>query len=267
MFRPHCWHWLAFVTVISRSVTLCRASLLVGLVTKDAAVLSSTSDFIKNGVAMRADYDWIRPVGAQCLVGLQGDSSDCNHVMSLLESANREHELMFADRPLSCKSIAYLFRRIVAVNLRSGQLRVCGMVAGWDTEKGRPTLYWLDSIGSVQEVPYGAHGDEFPFVWSLLDRKNSGTVRPGPATATATAAASAAVAAEGEGVVPAASSGLPNGFHTLSLDAAATVIDSCMAAARQRTSGRVGSYRIKCVTATGHRTLPSTSTSTPTPNG
>jgi hypothetical protein len=32
-----------------------------------------------------------------------------------------------------------------------------------------PRLYWLDEYGSIQQLPYGAHGYGSHFVWSILD--------------------------------------------------------------------------------------------------
>ena len=38
--------------------------------------------------------------------------------------------------------------------------------------KGKPLLYYLDSVGALQEVRYGSQGKEMAMVLSLLDRKN-----------------------------------------------------------------------------------------------
>lgn len=228
--------------MIGIGVIVVDASMLIGLITKDAALLSSTSDFNKNGVAMRADYDWIKQIGQNCLVGLQGDSSDCDYVVTQIESMNRDNELTYGDKSLSCRSIAHLFRRIIANNLRSRQLRVCALIAGWDHERNRPVLYWLDSIGSIQEVPYGAHGDEFPFVWSLLDRKNRAIQSSGPpAEPNPTCVIDRPVV----------------GFRSMDVAEATAVIDSCMRAARKRTMGRVGNFKTKCVTMGGCKELES----------
>lgn len=124
------------------------SSLLIGVVTKDAAIISSTSVFTKNGVAMREDFDWIRQLGDDCLVGIQGDSSDCEFLLSQLESSNRDHEMKFG-RSLTCQSAAHLCRKIIAKYLRSGQLKVCALIAGWNSEQNCPLLYWLDSIGKI----------------------------------------------------------------------------------------------------------------------
>ena len=246
-----------------------RASLMIGMVTKDAAILSSTSDFNKNGVAMRADYDWIQQIGQHCLMGLQGDPSDCNFIASQIEAINREHELTYNDRSLSCRSIAHLFRKIIANHLRKNRLQVCAMIAGWDHERDCPVLYWLDSIGSLQEVPYAAHGHEFPFVWSLLDSKNREAsalvskmdTTDGLISDTDHVPSSETISTSicDHRSSPPSSLSSRSGFRDLTINDALAVVDSCFAAARKRTMGRCGSFQIKSVTNKGcsnhHRSL------------
>ena len=117
--------------------------------TKDAAIIGSSSVFDKNGVAMSEDYEWVRQLGDDCLVGVQGDSSDCEYLLSQLESASRDHALTFG-HSLSCRSVAHLCRRIIAKFLRSSQLKVSVLIAGWNNDISQPSLFWLDSIGTGQ---------------------------------------------------------------------------------------------------------------------
>jgi 20S proteasome alpha/beta subunit len=133
--------------VIASLMTLISSSLLIGVVTKDAAIISSTNVFEKNGVAMRGDYDWIRQLGEECLVGVQGDSSDCDFLLTQLESSNGEHLLRYG-RSLPSKSIANLCRKIIAKYLRVNQLKVSVLIAGWNRDENCPSLHWLDSIGA-----------------------------------------------------------------------------------------------------------------------
>jgi 20S proteasome alpha/beta subunit len=51
-------------------------------------------------------------------------------------------------------------------------LRVSVLIAGWNKVDDRPVLYWLDSIGALQEVPYAVQGGEFQLLLGLLDRKD-----------------------------------------------------------------------------------------------
>ena len=227
---------------------------------------------------MRADYDWIHQIGQHCLMGLQGDASDCNFISSHIEAINREHELTYNDRSLSCRSIAHLFRKTIADHLRKNRLQVCAMIAGWDRERDCPVLYWLDSIGSLQEVPYAAHGNEFPFVWSLLDSKNreastsvsrvdtSDTQIHDNEVLTAdkdhipsSATISTSICDDQLSLPPPSTSSSISGFRGLNVNDALAVVDSCFAAARKRTMGRCGSFQIKSVTKKGcdihHRSL------------
>ena len=138
-----------FLVLVSTVNTLfASSSLLIGVVTKDSVILSSNNVFSKNGVAMRGDFDWIKQLGDDCLVGFNGDSSDCDYLISQLESSSRDHQMTFG-RSLPCRSVAYLCRKIIAKHLRSGQLKVNILVAGWNYDSDLPSLYWLDSIGKT----------------------------------------------------------------------------------------------------------------------
>jgi 20S proteasome alpha/beta subunit len=139
---------LMTVSVLMVFASMSFASLLIGVVTSDSVILSSNNVLSKNGVAMRGDFDWIRQLGDDCLVGVQGDSSDCDFLLSQLESSNRDHQMTFG-RSAPCRSVAHLCRRIIAQYLRSKQLKVSVLIAGWNYNTNRPSLFWLDSIGTT----------------------------------------------------------------------------------------------------------------------
>lgn len=44
------------------------------------------------------------------------------------------------------------------------------LVGGYDTASHEPHLYWVDYLGTMTEVPFGAHGYGSYFALSLLDR-------------------------------------------------------------------------------------------------
>jgi 20S proteasome alpha/beta subunit len=72
--------------------------MLIGLVTKDAAIISSTRTLSTNGVTMKGDFDWIHQIGGNILVGLHGDPSDCAFFLNQLQSLNRNHEGNFSGK-------------------------------------------------------------------------------------------------------------------------------------------------------------------------
>ena len=154
---------LMTVSVLMVFASMSFASLLIGVVTSDSVILSSNNVFSKNGVAIRGDFDWIRQLGDDCLIGVQGDSSDCDFLLSQLESSNRDHQMTFG-RSAPCRSVAHLCRRIIAQYLRSKQLKVSVLIAGWNYNTNRPSLFWLDSIGTTSLIYCYCEG-----VWTLIN--------------------------------------------------------------------------------------------------
>lgn len=151
----------------------CTASAksIFGIRTKDSAYISTLSSVDYNGVNLLDGFEWIREVGG-CLIGIQGDISDCEECFMLIETENCEHELTFNGRPLSCSAIAYTCRHLIAKRLRTNKrLTVNMIIAGWDRVNHLPQLYCIDEIASIREVAtYAIHGSEVPFLLSILDQ-------------------------------------------------------------------------------------------------
>ena len=150
------------------------SSVLFGFKTKDAAYLSANSQFENGGgVVVQNSVEWITPLGKSMIVGIVGDSSDVNFLRRELESADVEHKLNFQGESLRCEAMANYCRGIITKYLRTQTpLNVECIIAGCGGADGEPMLFWLDSIGSVQKVEYGAFGKDSAMVLSTLDRCN-----------------------------------------------------------------------------------------------
>lgn len=62
-------------------------------------------------------------------------------------------------------------RRSLAESLRSRKpYSVNLLVGGYDTSTSTPHLYWIDYLGTIATIPFGAHGYGSYFALSLLDR-------------------------------------------------------------------------------------------------
>lgn len=73
--------------------------------------------------------------------------------------------------PLRPSAAASWIRRSLAESLRSRKpYSVNLLVGGYDTATHEPHLYWVDYLGTMTEVPFGAHGYGSYFALSLLDR-------------------------------------------------------------------------------------------------
>lgn len=84
------------------------------------------------------------------------------------------------DRHSSCAATANFMRSTLANALRSrdGAYQVNCLFAGYDVPvsesddgEGGPRLYYMDYLGTLQPVPYAAHGYGASFVIALLDAK------------------------------------------------------------------------------------------------
>ncbi len=122
---------------------------------------------------MEQSFEWIYQVGARIVIGLEGDPSDCEYIKCVVYSFQRDHYLKFG-KDVSVSTLAYFLRNKISDALRSKHpLEVNTIVAGWDSIKNKPQLFWLDNIGSIQTVDYCTHGRYTPFILSVLDRKNT----------------------------------------------------------------------------------------------
>jgi 20S proteasome alpha/beta subunit len=73
--------------------------------------------------------------------------------------------------PLRPSAAASWIRRSLAESLRSRKpYAVNLLIGGYDTATEDPHLYWVDYLGTISEVPFGAHGYGSYFALSLLDR-------------------------------------------------------------------------------------------------
>ena len=112
----------------------------------------------------------LTPLGNDMVVGIIGDVGDCDLLRAELETANVEHKLSYGGASLQCEAMANYCRSIIARYLRTANpLNVECMIAGC-TPEGDPQLLWMDSVGSIQKVPFGAFGKDSPIILSALDR-------------------------------------------------------------------------------------------------
>ena len=73
--------------------------------------------------------------------------------------------------PLRPSAAASWIRRSLAESIRSRKpYSVNLLLGGYDTATHEPHLYWVDYLGTMTEVPFGAHGYGSYFALSLLDR-------------------------------------------------------------------------------------------------
>ena len=70
---------------------------------------------------------------------------------------------------LGVESTAQYMRSELAKALRSGPYQVNLLMGGYDHVEGRAKLFWMDYLGTLQQVNKGAQGYAGYFVNSVLD--------------------------------------------------------------------------------------------------
>ena len=71
---------------------------------------------------------------------------------------------------LSLHATARYTRNELAYYLRRAPYIVNVMLGGYDSKTSKSHLYYMDYLGTLAEVPYGAHGYGSSFVLGLLDK-------------------------------------------------------------------------------------------------
>lgn len=86
---------------------------------------------------------------------------------------------------LDLESTAEFTRSELAYALRNGPFQVNLLIGGYDEQTEKARLFWIDYLGTLQEVTKGAHGYAGYFVSSVLDKnyKKDMTLEEGLETA------------------------------------------------------------------------------------
>lgn len=72
---------------------------------------------------------------------------------------------------MSTKAQANFCRNELAVALRKGPYQVSALLGGYDVTTHTPSLYYLDYMGTLQQIPFGAQGYAQYFTLSTMDRE------------------------------------------------------------------------------------------------
>jgi 20S proteasome subunit beta 4 len=99
------------------------------------------------------------------LLGLVGDLADQREFSSELK--NKFQFYKFQNRKsMNMNQSANYLRHLLAEAVRKSPVQINSLLAGFDREGAQ--LFWLDAYGTMQKVPYGAHGYASYFVSSVI---------------------------------------------------------------------------------------------------
>lgn len=236
---------LPLILLISYYASFVASNVLFGFKTKGAAYLS-TGSTISLSVTMKSDFNWVRKLD-RCLVGMAGSLPDCEELFAILEGECSIHGLDYQGRSLSSKAIASFCRHQLLTKPLAVRIMVAGFEKSLDDEvEGIPKLFWVDETAALQDVSYAAHGEETPFLLSMLDQNRH--LLQQDDTISSNAPAHAGKLEDGS----LAFGGSPRG-HGL----ASRVARQCWSQLRKRSAGRIdtSTARLFCVDKDGVQEL------------
>ncbi|KAF8596039.1 proteasome component Pre1 [Ceratobasidium sp. AG-I] len=152
----------------------------IALTGADYVLIASDMSVARSIVRMKSNEDKMKILGPNLVMAYSGEPGDTIQFAEYVERNLRLYQMRYV-HPLRPPSAASWIRRSLADSLRSrSPYSVNLLLAGIDpaespvhapeAPKGRPSLYWIDYLGTLAEVPFAAHGYGSYFVLSLLDR-------------------------------------------------------------------------------------------------
>ena len=159
---------------------------------KGYVIVAADTTAARSIVKMKTDEDKIKALSPHLLMAYSGEPGNLRFLFLLksycisyflttpgdtiqfaeyVERNIRLYQIrnLYALRPSAAAS---WIRRSLAESLRSRKpYSVNLLLGGYDTASHEPHLYWIDYLGTMTSVPFGAHGYGSYFALSLLDRR------------------------------------------------------------------------------------------------
>jgi 20S proteasome alpha/beta subunit len=138
----------------------------VGLCGPDWIIIAADSSVSTSIICMSDEYDRIIEIDRRNALSMVGETGDCLQLGEYLQGNVALYKYRNSVE-LSTTAISHFLRSILAKSIRESPYEVNMLLAGHD---GKPALYYLDYLGTLQKVPFGAQGYAAYFVLSVFDK-------------------------------------------------------------------------------------------------
>ena len=139
-----------------------------GICGKDFAIVAADPAVNRSIFTLKHDDDKIMQLNKFKVMSCSGEQTDrssfSNYIMRNLQLIEYR-----SDVEPDVESTAQFIRSELAQALRKAPYQVNVLIAGYDTIDNEAKLYWMDYLGTLQQVQKGAHGYAGYFVNSVLD--------------------------------------------------------------------------------------------------
>jgi 20S proteasome alpha/beta subunit len=127
------------------------------------------------------NLDKISPLTARTAMGVAGPNCDLVSFTEYIAKNLRLYELSndYLDnahhKELSTHAVAHFCRNELATALRRGPAYQVNVLLGGYDDKVGPSLYFMDYLAALQQVPYGAQGYASYFCMGIMDKEYPAT--------------------------------------------------------------------------------------------
>lgn len=139
-----------------------------GICGKDWVIVATDTAVNRSIFTLKDDEDKIMNLNTNKVLAASGEQTDryqfCNYIQK-----NLDLQAFRTGVELSVDASAQFMRTELANALRRAPYQVNLLVGGYDHLSGQAKLYWMDYLGTLQQVTKGAHGYAAYFVNSVLD--------------------------------------------------------------------------------------------------
>ena len=139
-----------------------------GIAGLDWVLIVSDTAVNRSIFTLKHDEDKILQLNKFKMVGMSGDQSN-RALFGKYIQANLSLKEYSTGHELGIDATAQYMRTEMATALRKGPYNVNCLVGGFDENEKRAKLYWMDYLGTLQQVNKGAQGYAGYFVNSVLD--------------------------------------------------------------------------------------------------
>ncbi|OJJ44681.1 hypothetical protein ASPZODRAFT_134769 [Penicilliopsis zonata CBS 506.65] len=143
---------------------------LLGITGKDFVIVAASKAAMRGPTVLKADDDKTRQLNKSTIMAFTGEAGDTVQFAEYIQ-ANIQLYTMRNDTELGPAAVANFVRGELARSLRSrNPYTVNLLLGGMDPISNKPSLYWVDYLASLAQVPYAAHGYAQYYCLSTLDK-------------------------------------------------------------------------------------------------
>ena len=154
-----------------------------GICGKDFVIVACDTAVNRSIFTLKHDDDKIMQLNKFKVMASSGEQTDRSQFSNYIMRNLQLLEYRTGHEP-DVESTAQFIRSELATALRKAPYQVNVLIGGYDLIEKEAKLYWMDYLGTLQQVQKGAHGYAGYFVNSVLDNnfKHDMTVDEGIAT-------------------------------------------------------------------------------------